>query len=198
MGDWDKGLKTLVAGSPQAFAEWILQEDGLQTRDLKPTALKGYDLETDGLITIGRSTGEEILLLVEFQSVNDKAMGERLLEYSFRARREHGKPVIACVIFLRKDGVAPEPPLIWELRDGKRLLVFDYKCIKLWEMEEDELLALKQPALLPLTLLTKGGANRTIVEKVFAGLLEHGLQNLLPASNLLAGLVLGKDDLLTT
>jgi predicted transposase YdaD len=195
MGDWDKSLKTLVMECPQAFAEWIMRETGLTVISLLPTELKGYDLVADGLLMLARHGGEEVVLLVEIQSVNDKEMGERLLEYSFRARRIHKRPVIACVIFLRKDGEVPEPPLVWEFRDGKKILVFDYTCIKLWELEAEELLAFHQLALLPLTLMTKRGANRTIVERMFASLIENKLENLLPASNLLASLALGEGDL---
>src|SRR5262245_28972305 len=43
-------------------------------------------------------------------------------------------------------------------------------------------------------ITTKGGANRTIIERMFEGLLAHKLFDLLPASNLLASLVLGKED----
>jgi predicted transposase YdaD len=195
MGDWDKSLKTLVAGCPQAFAELILRQSDIKVADMLPTDLKGYDLEADSLLTVELREGEEIILLVEFQSVNDKEMGDRLLDYSARIKKKYARPVLACVIFLRKDGIVPEPPLIWELFDGKNILTFNYVCIKLWELNPEVLLAFNQPSLLPLTLLTKGGAHRTMVERVFEGLLEHGLKDLLPASNLLAGLVLDKNDL---
>ncbi len=194
MGDWDKSLKTLVVESPQAFAEWIMKETGLTVMGLLPTEFKVYDLVADGLLMLALQDGEEVVLLIEFQSTNDTEMGERLLDYSLRARKLHSKEVIACVIFLRKDGEVPEPPLLWAYRNGKKYLVFEYTCIKLWELEAEELLALNQPALLPLTLLTKRGASRTIVEEIFANLLEHRLTNLLPVSNLLAGLVLEEAD----
>ncbi len=195
MGDWDKSLKTLVAGCPQAFAELILRQSDMKVTSMLPTDLKGYDLETDSLLAVEPREGKEIILLVEFQSSNDKEMGDRLLDYSARIKKKYARPVLACVIFLRKDGIVPEPPLIWESFDGKNILTFNYICIKLWELNAEDLLAFNQPALLPLTLMTKGGAHRTMVERVFEGLLEYGLKDLLPASNLLAGLVLDKNDL---
>lgn len=194
MGDWDKSMKTLVASCPQAFADLILRQTGVQVREMLSTEFKGYDLEADGLFMAGMRDGEDILVLLEFQSSNDKEMGERLLEYSFRAKSRYKKPVSACVIYLRQDGIVPEPPLVWEFRNGKRNLIFDYTCIKLWEMEAEELLAFGQPVLLPLTLLTKRGANRIIVEEMFEQLLASRQHNLLPVSNLLASLALGEDD----
>ncbi len=188
-------MKSLVASCPEAFAELILRRTGLKVTSRLSTELKGYDLNADGLLTVEMEEGEEVLMLVEFQSVNDKNMGERLLDYSFRAKRDYDKTVYACVIYLRKDGIVPEPPLRWEFRNGKKILVFDYVCIKLWEMTAEELLAFKQPALLPLTLLTKEGANRIIVGEMFESLLASGQQDLLPVGNLLAGLALGDSDL---
>jgi predicted transposase YdaD len=139
--------------------------------------------------------GEDFLLHIEFQSSNDKGMPERLLEYSFRAKMEYDKPICSCVIFLRKDGIVPEPPLRWTWRKGKKILIFDYLCLKLWEMTREELLAFNQPALLPLALLTKDGASRTIVTEMFESLLEHKLYDLLPVGQTLAALTLKKDDL---
>jgi hypothetical protein len=62
-------------------------------------------------------------------------------------------------------------------------------------MTREELLAFNQPALLPLALLTKGGANRTIVTEMFESLLKHKLYDLLPVGQTLASLTLKEDDL---
>lgn len=199
MGIWDRSMKILVAHSPQAFGNLIFKHSGITltgtVTSRLATEFKGYDLDADGLLEAVTEDGEEILLLVEFQSVNDKDMPDRLLEYSFRAQREHTKLVYSCVIFLRKDGIVPEPPLRWELRCGKTILIFDYTCIKLWEMAPEDLLAFNQPTLLPLIPLTKNGASRTMVERVFQGLLDNRLYTLLPTANVLAAQVLTGPDL---
>lgn len=117
-----------------------------------------------------------------------------MLEYSFRAKKVHKKLVYSCAIFLRPDGNVPEPPLYWMLHNGKKILVFEYVCIKLWEWTPEELLALNQPALLPLLPLTKGGASRTIVKRMYQELLAHGLQDLMPVANSLAAQAFGEHD----
>jgi predicted transposase YdaD len=89
----------------------------------------------------------------------------------------------------------PEPPLTWELFDGQKNLVFDYVCIKLWETPREELLALNQPGLLPLSLLTKGEVNRIIVKEMFDELLANKLNDLLPVGQTIATWVLGATDL---
>ncbi|MEO7020021.1 MAG: hypothetical protein ABI234_07725 [Ktedonobacteraceae bacterium] len=167
---------------------------GIKVTGRLATEFQGYDLDADGLLEVVTDDGDEILLHFEFQSVNDKTIPERLLEYSFRAKKEHKKLVYSCVIFLRQDGIVPEPPLCWSLRNGKKILVFEYICIKLWEWTPEDLLALNQPALLPLLPLTKGGANRIIAVRVFEGLIAHGLQELVPIAQSLTSMVFGERD----
>lgn len=116
-------------------------------------------------------------------------MPDRQLEYCVRARKKHGnKPIVSCVIYLRDMGKVHEPPHCWELRNGRKLLAFDYLCLKLYEADAEKLLALRQPAMLPLTLLTKGGASCTIIAGIFDELVNNGLRNLLPVTNVLASL----------
>jgi hypothetical protein len=205
LGPYDQTMKSLVAASPQEIAEFILHQtesqmgfrfqEEIKTVSLLNTQFEGYEVDADGLLQIITTDEEELLLHIEFQSSRDTTMSDRQLEYSFRARKKCGeKPVISCVIYLRPDGKLQEPPLCWQFR-GHKFMAFDYICIKLWELTREELLALNQPALLPLTLLTKGGASRTIVDEVFQGLREHRLQDLLPVANMLAEQVLGKNDL---
>ena len=199
MGDWDKSLKSLVADCPRAFAELVLRELKLEMPGIKDivqldTHSQGYDLDADALLLITLEDGEEILLHIEFQSVTDQDMPERLLEYCFRARKKYGKkPIISCVIYLRDGGKVQEPPHCWELKSGRKFMAFDYLCIKLYEEEAEKLLELNQLAIWPLTLLTKGGANRTIVAGIFNELQTHGLRNLLPVTNLLASLAFQND-----
>lgn len=196
MGDWDKSLKSLVADCPLAFAELILRELKINARGIKvvaqlDTGLQGYDLDADALLLITLEDGEEILVHIEFQSVSDNEMPDRLLEYCFRARKKYGrKPIVSCVIYLRDVGKVQEPPHSWGLKSGRKLMAFDYLAIKLHEEEADKLLTLNQPAILPLTLLTKGGASRTMVAGIFNELQSNGLRNLLPVTHLLANLVL--------
>jgi predicted transposase YdaD len=199
VGDWDKSLKSLVAGDPKAFVEWILRKLNVKAQEFEVVALldtefQGYNLDSDALLLIRLEDGEEILVHIEFQSTADEEMADRLLEYCFRARKKHGpKPIISLVIWLRNGGNLPEPPLVWALKNGLRMMAFDYLSIKLYEEEAEQLIALNQPALLPLTLLTKGGASRTIVTGIFNELQENGLQRLLPVTNLLAGLVFSEN-----
>lgn len=175
MGHYDQAMKLIVAANPLAISEFILcyagieiPVEGLTVVAMLNTEFEGYEVDADGLLLLRTSDGEEILLQIEFQSSKHKIMPDRQIEYCLQARKKHGPlPIISCVIYLRPDGKLQEPPLCWQLRSGRKLLLFDYVCIKLWKMTQEELLALNQPALLPLILLTKGEVNRTIVRELY-------------------------------
>ncbi len=90
MGDWDKSLKALVAESPQAFAEWILQEDGLQ--DLLPASilLAGLVLDKDHLTWLRRRYQQMNDILKEspvYQWMTDDARKEGLEQGLERGRQ---------------------------------------------------------------------------------------------------------------
>lgn len=89
----------------------------------------------------------------------------------------------------------PEPPLVWELFDGQKNLVFDYVSIKLHDLPREEILALNQPGLLPLSLLTQGKIDRIIVKEMFEELLANKLNNLMPVGYAVATWVLKAADL---
>lgn len=202
-GKYDQAMKLVVAADPYAMVKFILryadvnlQADGITVVAMLNTEFEGYEVEADGLLLLRTRDGEEFLLHIEFQSSRDTTMPDRQLEYCLRARTKHGPlPIISCVIYLRKDGNMPEPTLCWQLHNGQKLLLFDYVCIKLWELTREELLALKQPALLPLALLTKDNIDRTMVKEMFQSLLDNRLQDLCLAGEIFAALVLKEDDL---
>ena len=62
--------------------------------------------------------------------------------------------------------------------------------IKLWEIPREDLLALNQPGLLPLALLTKGHVDRILVKEMFEVLLANKLYDLLPVGQTIAGWLL--------
>jgi len=107
--------------------------------------VKGTEADADGLLLVEAESGEEYLTHIEFQSKKDPSMPYRLLDYCLRARRKHGPlPIVSCVIYLR-DGQVQEPPEHWDRFDGHPYMLFEYVCIKLWEIPREEVLALKQP-----------------------------------------------------
>jgi hypothetical protein len=175
-----------ISENPQDFASWLFV--GAQVTGKLRTEFKKRTIDADALLDVIRD-GERFLVHIEFQSTNDLNIGERLLEYSFEARREHKLPVYSCVIYLRDYGDVPQPPLRWEVANGLEVLEFHYRSIELGKIPTDELRRTRRVGLLPLLILTKGGATYDVVEEVIAELEAAEKPELLPITELLASLV---------
>jgi len=118
-----------------------------------------------------------------------------LLEYSFEAQHEHHLPVLSCVIYLRDVGEVPQPPLRWQLPTGREVLWFDYLLsIELSKIPTEELRDTGLMGLMPLLILTKGGATHQVMEEVVTALEATGNIELLSVTKLLAGLVFTSDE----
>jgi len=130
-----------------------------------------------------------MLMHMEFQSSEDEDMAQRLLEYNVLATREHGRPVLSCVIYLRKDSKIAESPLIWELPNGQKVLYFHFIVIKLWDITADELIQTNLTGLLPLVPLTKDGGQYEVIDEVATKLAAAKEYNLLEYARRFASLV---------
>ncbi|HEX9133212.1 MAG TPA: hypothetical protein VF844_13050 [Ktedonobacteraceae bacterium] len=166
-GPWDDTLKMFISENPQDFASWLF--GGAQVTGKLRTEFKKRTIDADALLDVIQE-GERFLVHIEFQSTNDLNIGERLLEYSFEAKREHKLPVYSCVIYWRDYGDVPQPPLRWEVANGLEVLQFHYRSIELGKIPTDELRRTGRVGLLPLLILTKGGATYNVVEEVIAEL----------------------------
>lgn len=96
---WDDSLKTFINENPQDFVSWLLGD--VQFKKKLQTEFKTRTIRADGLLEAVQR-GKDMLLQIEFQSTNDSTIGERLLEYSFEARRTHKLPVHSCVIYIER------------------------------------------------------------------------------------------------
>ncbi|MGH2507866.1 MAG: hypothetical protein ACRDHZ_10765 [Ktedonobacteraceae bacterium] len=206
MGVYDHAMKVIVDASPEAVVQFVLHQWCVTQGQIPPensfkvlaqlnTEFQGSEAAADGLLLVELANGQQILVHIEFQSKHDKHMPDRLLDYCLRARRKHGSlPIISCVVYLRDDGPVEEPPWCWSVTEQYANLAFDYVCIKLWEIPREDVLALQQPVLLPLSLLAKGEVNRIIVRDMFEELRANKLNDLMLPGQIVAGWLLQGDD----
>lgn len=207
MGVYDHAMKVIVDANPTAIVQFVLRqwrlaeglafsENGFRVLEQLSTEFQGSEAEADGLLLVELADGQRIMIHIEFQSKYDKYMPDRLLDYCLRARRKHRPlPIISCVIYLRSDRPVAEPPWRWSVTEQYHNLIFDYVCIKLWEMPREDVLALQQPVLLPLALLAKGEVNRTIIRDMFEELRTNRLNDLMLPGQIIAGWLLQGADL---
>jgi len=164
---WDSTLKRLIQINPTAFVKWLVP--GAVFIKERPHELENQKREVDALLEIFID-GQVVLLHIEFQTYNDTTMAERLLLYNVLARSVYNLPVISCVIYLLQDGSVRQSPLLVTLPNGKKLLEFHFESVEIGQLSPEDILNLGIVALLPLLPLTKGGASRAELLRMFAEL----------------------------
>ncbi len=183
---WDDTMKRLIRAHPQHFVSWVAK--GAIFKEALSIELKNWTRETDFLLDVIQNE-RQMLVHMEFQSREDENMAQRLLEYNVLATREHGRPVLSCLIYLRKDSRIAESPLIWELPNGQRVLYFHFIVIKLWEIKAEELIQTDLTGLLPLVPLTNGGNLHEVIDEIATKLAASNEYNLLEYARRFASLV---------
>ena len=177
MAEWDLWAKALGWESPQDIitllypgAIYIGRREGqLQTQDLGDNQFPKREIRSDGLIE-AKYDDEHVIMVLEYQVKKDEGIGERLLGYSYEAKRLHGLPVAAWVIHLRPVFEPPQPPHTWAAPGLGQQLEYMYRSIELAEMPLEDLEQKGLVGLAPLLLLTKGGATLEVFERAFTQL----------------------------
>ncbi len=168
---WDDKMKRIFAAAPQDYVSWLLPGArfiGKASLELKTLTCT---ISTDALYK-AILDDKQVILHVEFQKRTDPDMEKRICEYNVLATLEHNCPVYSFVIYLIKDGKIEEPPLEWGLAKFKKVHVFQYTNIKLWELTVETLREKHLASLLPLCLLTQNGAKHEFAENIFENLVD--------------------------
>ncbi len=167
---WDSTLKWLIRVNPAAFVQWLVPGAVFVREQLYE--LESQKREVDALLEI-TVNGTLMLLHIEFQTYNDATMADRLLLYNVLARSVHGLPVLSCVIYLLKDGTVEQSPLRITLPNGRMMHEFHFESIEIGQLSPEDILNMNTVALLPLLPLTRGGASRSELLRMFAELRKH-------------------------
>ncbi len=177
---WDNSLSLLVNSNPQAFLDLLLP--GAICLQNHRTKLSGTQRQPDAVLEVKRYE-KSFIYNPEFQSGKDQGMAERLLLYymllwsQFRLQ-DKLLPVRSCVVSLWKKAKMASPPLLW-MRPGEppgrqeEGIRFYYERIEMWKIPHQVVLDLGHTVLYPLLPLTKGGASRKIVTRMFELLSEE-------------------------
>lgn len=161
---WDDTLKKLIRLDPPAFVSFLLPQAHFIAE--RSYVLEQEELEMDGLLEV-ETNAKRMLLHIEFQAYHDKKMAGRLLRYNVLAREKYQLPVLSCVIYLLKDDHAPTSPLIWDIPTGEEILLFRFVNVKLSDVTAEDIFRIGESTLIPLLPLTKGGATKQTVKRMF-------------------------------
>jgi predicted transposase YdaD len=161
---WDDIIKKLINTNPAAFVKWLVP-NATFVRQL-PLVLEHEDVYVDGLFEL-TVNGKTMLLHIEVQTYNDDEMDKRMLYYHVITWRKYNLPVLSCVIYLLFDGTICPSPMNLDVPTGEPSIHFFFRNIEMSRLSFDDVVQIKEVGILPLLPLTKGGATRTGINRMF-------------------------------
>lgn len=150
MGATDIAAKVVMGHCREAALEFFLgldvQEASLLDLPQETATLRRTDYPFQILDSQGRSR----IVLLEFQVEWRANLPLRLLEYDCRHHLQHGLPVLPVILLLRGGSRAPS-----EYRTER--IHYRYELVRLGLLDAVDLLATRNPCLMPFIPLMRGG-----------------------------------------
>jgi hypothetical protein len=148
---FDRGSKWLI----QTHGDLMLWVAGIKDipawRPVTPEVVQPRQLP-DGLLEVERPSGKT-LYLIEISTYSDNRVPEQVLDdltLVYQSRRSLPE---AIVFVLRPKGNVRVAPTI-EVKQGETVLSAKWKVVELWTLNAQDLLATREPALMPWVPLT--------------------------------------------
>ncbi len=188
---YDNLCKTLIESNPQPFLRWLLGETFSETTEsvqVLKTELSVEPIRADfvSFLQVG-----SLILHIEFQTVGDRDMPLRMLDYYVRLYRLHRCPIQQIVIFLQETN----SPLVRLDRFETNSTFHSYRAVRLWE--EESTLMLNDATLLPFAVLARSEQPeemlRTITQKIEQIELSKERANIATYAYMLGGLRYSKE-----
>jgi predicted transposase/invertase (TIGR01784 family) len=185
---YDNTCKYLAENFPEDIASWLL---GVRVSlvQMQPTELSVEPIRADSMILL---TNHNLILHIEFQTVPDREMGFRMLDYRVRAHRKFpNKQMRQVVIYLTPTNSDLVTLTTFELESTRH----EFEVIRLWEQPAS--IFLESVGLYPFATLAQTDDPELVLRGVAARIEEipsRELQADISAmSYILAGLVLDRD-----
>jgi predicted transposase/invertase (TIGR01784 family) len=185
---YDNTCKYLAENFPEDLSSWLLGVR-ISLVQMQPTELSVEPIRADSMILL---TNHNLILHVEFQTVPDREMGFRMLDYRVRAHRKFpGKQMRQIVIYLTPTTSDLVSLTTFELESTRH----EFEVIRLWEQPSS--IFLESVGLYPFASLAQTDEPELVLREVAARIEEipeRKLQADISAmSYILAGLVLDRD-----
>jgi predicted transposase/invertase (TIGR01784 family) len=185
---YDNTCKYLAENFPEDISSWLL---GVRVSliQMQPTELSVEPIRADSMILL---TNQNLILHVEFQTVPDREMGFRMLDYRVRGHRKFpDKQMRQVVIYLTPTTSDLVSLTTFELEFTRH----EFEVIRLWEQPAS--IFLESVGLYPFATLAQTDEPELVLREVAAKIEEipeRKLQADISAmSYILAGLVLDRD-----
>ena len=185
---YDNTCKYLAENFPEDISSWLLGVR-ISLVQMQPTELSVEPIRADSMILL---TNHNLILHVEFQTVPDREMGFRMLDYRVRAHRKFpGKQMRQIVIYLTPTTSDLVSLTTFELEFTRH----EFEVVRLWEQPSS--IFLESVGLYPFASLAQTDEPELVLREVAAKIEEipeRKLQSDISAmSYILAGLVLDRN-----
>lgn len=161
MGKADVGGKRVLGTAPETWVRWLLKEPGLEVQSTLTEEFRFVLRHSDELLHV-RGRWGEFLVLTELQLRRDPDMPLRMRAYAALAEQKYGLPVYPVVLFLL-------PPIGENGAVGCYHSEFmglvshqDYRVVRAWEIEAQDVLEGEILALVPYVPLMAGADEEVI------------------------------------
>jgi predicted transposase/invertase (TIGR01784 family) len=185
---YDNTCKYLAENFPEDLSSWLLGVR-ISLVQMQPTELSVEPIRADSMILL---TNHNLILHVEFQTVPDREMGFRMLDYRVRAHRKFpGKQMRQVVIYLTPTTSDLVSLTTFELESTRH----EFEVIRLWEQPSS--IFLESVGLYPFATLAQTDEPELVLREVAARIEEIPelkiQADISAMSYILAGLVLDRD-----
>jgi predicted transposase/invertase (TIGR01784 family) len=185
---YDNTCKYLAENFPEDLSRWLLGVP-ISLVQMQPTELSVEPIRADSMILL---TNHNLILHIEFQTVPDREMGFRMLDYRVRGHRKFpGRQMRQIVIYLTPTTSDLVSLTTFELESTRH----EFEVIRLWEQPSS--IFLESVGLYPFASLAQTDQPELVLREVAARIEkipESKLQADISAmSYILAGLVLDQD-----
>lgn len=190
----DLGTKRLASLAPDAWAQWLTDDDGVTVRNILAEEFQWLERASDVVIQAHSPACGDFVIVNEVQLRYTKRVPRRIFAYAGLASERCDLPAYPVLMVILPPGPDTD---VADQYDAEVLGLRghqDYRVIKLWEVDAELPFRRHIPALLPFVPVMRGGDSEAMVTRAAAELgADEKLVELEALLGFLATFVLGSD-----
>jgi predicted transposase YdaD len=159
----DIGSKRLIGMSPTPWVRWLTGDEEAVAQEMLGNELQFVSRANDVLIKVRSAQHGDYLVAVEVQLRVDARMPLRMRSYAALIEERYALPVYPVVINVLR--TEQRPATAYRSSFMALTAVQEYRVVNLWELDAEQVLAAKMPALLPFVPIMVGGNRVDIVQR---------------------------------
>ena len=161
MGKADISSKWVLGGSPDLWVRWVLSDPTLEVEELLDAEFQFVGRASDSLLRV-RGTEGFFLVLTEVQLRADPRMPRRIRAYAALAEEKYDLPVYPVVLCLLPSPTGDQVPDQFHSEFRGLVAHQDFRVLKTWQLDADEILRQEVVPLIPYVPLMQGGDEAAI------------------------------------